>query len=80
MRSQRNALTDETNIGADMSIKLLLKHEVKPFTFVVATHNQTNNEFQISLQSETGTKYQSTFDSKRSVEIVNQYIEEAKQL
>ena len=63
-----------------MSIKLLLKQEVKPFTFVIATHNQKTNEFQISLQSETGTKYQSTFDSKRSVEIVNQYIEEAKQL
>ena len=68
-----------TNIGANMSIKLLLKHEVKPFTFVIATHNQTTNEFQISLQSETGTKYQITFDSKRSVEIVNQYIEESKQ-
>lgn len=60
-----------------MSIKLLLKYEVKPFTFVIATHNQTNNEFQIRLQSETSTKYESTFDPKRSVEIVNQYIKEA---
>lgn len=66
-----------TNKGADMSIKLLLKYEVKPFTFVIATHNQTNNEFQIRLQSETSTKYESTFDPKRSVEIVNQYIKEA---
>jgi hypothetical protein len=62
-----------------MPVKLLLKHEVKPFTFVIATHNQTTNEFQIRLQSETSVKYQSTFDFKRSVEIVNQYIEEAKQ-
>ena len=60
-----------------MSIKLLLKYEVKPSTFVIATHNQTNNEFQIRLQSETSTKYESTFDPKRSVEIVNQYIKEA---
>jgi hypothetical protein len=62
-----------------MPVKLLLKYEVKPFTFVIATHNQNTNEFQIRLQSETSVKYQSTFDHKRSVEIVNQYIEEAKQ-
>ncbi len=62
-----------------MPVKLLLKCEVKPFTFVIATHNPVNNEFQIRLQSETGIKYQSTFDHKHSVEIVNQYIEEAKQ-
>ena len=62
-----------------MPVKLLLKYEVKPFIFVIATHNQTNNEFQIRLQSETSVKYQRTFDSKRSVEIVKQYIEESKQ-
>jgi hypothetical protein len=62
-----------------MPVKLLLKYEVKPFIFVIATHNQTNNEFQIRLQSETSIKYQSAFDSKRAIEIVNQYIEEAKQ-
>jgi hypothetical protein len=62
-----------------MPVKLLLKYEVKPFIFVIATHNQTNNEFQIRLQSENSIKYQSTFDFKRAVEIVNQYIEEAKQ-
>lgn len=59
-------------------IKLLLKKEIKPFTFVIVTHNQINNEFQISLQSENKTTYQSTFDYKRSIEIVDQYIKEAK--
>jgi hypothetical protein len=60
-----------------MTTRLVYKGEIKPNIFVVCTLR--NNEYQVQLQHAGGIKYQSTTEPSRAVEIMKQYIEEAKQ-
>jgi len=60
-----------------MTTQLVYKGEVKPNVFVVCTLR--NKWYQVQLQHAGGVKYESTTEPSRAVEIIKQYIEEAKQ-
>jgi hypothetical protein len=60
-----------------MTTQLVYKGEIKPNVFVVCTLR--NKWYQVQLHHAGGIKYQSTTEPSRAVEIMKQYIEEAKQ-
>ena len=59
-----------------MTTQLVYRGEIKPNVFVVCTLR--NKWYQVQLQRAGSVKYESTTEPSRAVEIMKQYIEEAK--
>lgn len=59
-----------------MTTQLVYRGEIKPDVFVVCTLR--NKWYQVQLQRAGSVKYESTTEPSRAVEIMKQYIEEAK--
>jgi hypothetical protein len=59
-----------------MTTQLVYKGEIKPNVFVICTLR--NKYYQVQLHRAGSVKYESTSEPSRAVEIIKQYIEEAK--
>ena len=59
-----------------MTTQLVYRGEIKPNVFVVCTLR--NKYYQVQLHRAGSVKYESTTEPSRAVEIMKQYIEEAK--